>query len=240
MSVLTTAKNKRKMIPSVQSHNAQLPGLALVPSKERALEHGALDLYIHPTALVDTEEIGAGTRIWAFTHVSTDVVIGSDCNIGSHCYIESGVNVGNAVTIKNGNNLWSGVTICDGAFIGPQVVFTNDLHPRSPRLPQVSDRYQSSEWLVPTQVGEGASIGGGAVILAGVSLGRFCMIGAGSVVTKAVPAHALVMGVPARHSGWVCCCGTKLNFERAAGAVTSCSVCSRQFEWVDGALRIRS
>jgi acetyltransferase-like isoleucine patch superfamily enzyme len=196
--------------------------------------------YIHPQALVETEQIGSGSRIWAFTHVSEDAIIGSNCNIGSHCYLESGVRVGDNVTIKNGNYLWAGVTVCDGAFVGPQVVFTNDLHPRSPRLPHAAGRYSSLAWLSPTIVEEGASIGAGAVILAGVSLKRFCMVAAGAVVTKTVPAHALVMGLPASIAGWVCCCGEKLNFDHMNDTNAFCEHCSCDFEYVEGELRLQS
>lgn len=195
--------------------------------------------YIHPTALVETDRIGAGTRIWAFTHIGSGAVIGSNCNIGSHCYIESGVRIGDGVTIKNGNYLWDGVTICNGAFVGPQVVFTNDLRPRSPRLPEAADRYIDDSWLSPTMVGEGASVGGGAVIRAGVSLKRFCMVGAGAVVTRTVRAHALVMGVPARATGWVCRCGAKLTFEDEGHRSATCVQCSSEFEYVDGDLVAR-
>jgi acetyltransferase-like isoleucine patch superfamily enzyme len=149
--------------------------------------------------------------------------------------VEAGVRIGNSVTVKNGNFIWAGVTIRDGAFVGPQVVFTNDLHPRSPRLAQASPRYSSDEWLAPTLVEEGASIGGGAVILAGVTLNKFCMVAAGAVVTKSVQAHALVMGVPARAAGWVCSCGTRLKFEGDA-KISSCEQCFREFELVDGEL----
>lgn len=196
----------------------------------------ANNIYLHPAALVETERIGAGTRIWAFTHVSQGATIGANCNIGSHCYVEAGVSVGNSVTVKNGNFLWSGVTIRDGAFIGPQVVFTNDLYPRSPRLAQAAVRYSTEEWLVSTLVEEGASIGGGAVILAGVTLGRFCMIAAGSVVTKSTPAHALVRGAPARISGWVCSCGARLTWEPSDQTGSRCGQCFREFAYVGGEL----
>jgi len=191
--------------------------------------------YVHPAALVEAERVGEGTRIWAFTHIASGAVVGNNCNIGSHCYVEAGVRIGDSVTVKNGNFIWAGVAIRDGAFVGPQVVFTNDLHPRSPRLAQASPRYSSDEWLAPTLVEEGASIGGGAVILGGVTLGRFCMVAAGAVVTKSVPAHALVMGVPANLSGWVCSCGSRLKFhgEKKSG---SCEQCFREFELIDGEL----
>jgi UDP-2-acetamido-3-amino-2,3-dideoxy-glucuronate N-acetyltransferase len=202
----------------------------------RGTDREAGSAYVHPTALVEAERIGAGTRVWAFTHISSGVAIGDNCNIGSHCYVETGVSIGDSVTVKNGNFIWAGVTIRDGAFVGPQVVFTNDLHPRSPRLVQASPRYSSDEWLVPTLVEEGVSIGGGAVILAGVTLSRFCMIAAGAVVTKSVSAHALVMGVPASMAGWVCSCGTRLKFEGEKTSA-SCEQCFREFESIGGELR---
>jgi UDP-2-acetamido-3-amino-2,3-dideoxy-glucuronate N-acetyltransferase len=196
--------------------------------------------YVHPQALVETEQIGSGTRIWAFTHVSEGVAVGSNCNIGSHCYLESGVRVGNNVTIKNGNYLWAGVTLCDGVFVGPQVVFTNDLHPRSPRLPYAAGRYDTQSWLSPTVVEEGASIGAGAVILAGISLKRFSMVAAGSVVTKTVPDHALVMGLPARVVGWVCCCGEKLSVNQINEISIRCEHCNCEFKNLDGKLTLMS
>jgi UDP-2-acetamido-3-amino-2,3-dideoxy-glucuronate N-acetyltransferase len=206
----------------------------------KTMEQRMMRSYIHPAALVETEQIGSGTRIWAFTHVSKDAIVGCNCNIGSHCYLESGVRIGDRVTIKNANNLWLGVTICDGAFVGPQVVFTNDLRPRSPRLRQAARRYSSQEWLSPTVVEEGASIGAGAVILAGVSLKRFCMVAAGALVTKTVPAHALVMGFPARVAGWVCCCGEKLNIERAEYTTAYCEQCYSEFHYVNDELQLQT
>src|SRR6266545_2030661 len=153
--------------------------------------------FIHRTALVETEQIGENTRIWAYSHILSGVRIGQNCNIGDHCFIEGGVSIGNNATIKNGNMIWEGVTIEDGVFIGPHVFFTNDLYPRSPRLPQASYRYHDKEnWLRPTCVKQGASLGAAAVILAGVTIGRFSMVGAGAVVTRDVPDYALVRGNP--------------------------------------------
>src|SRR5688572_24453525 len=148
--------------------------------------------FVHSSAIVETTQIGEGTRIWAYTHVMPDVAIGVDCNIGDHCFIESGATIGNQVTIKNGNMVWEGVHLEDGVFVGPQVVFTNDLYPRSPRLPQVHNRYAGRGWLKPTVVKEGASVGAGAVILPGLIIGEFCLVGAGSTVTRSFPPHALV------------------------------------------------
>lgn len=227
------------MTPEIALSSANIEDFTAIPSEEE-IARQPVPAYIHPTALVETEEIGAGTRIWAFTHLSHRVVVGSNCNIGSHCYLESGVTVGNDATIKNGNFLWDGVTIGDGAFVGPQVVFTNDLHPRSPRLPQAANRYRNSQWLSRTIVEEGASIGGGAVIVAGVTLKRFCMVAAGAVVTKTVPAYSLVVGVPARVIGWVCSCGTKLECVAGHDKTTVCRECLREFRLVNGELRDES
>ncbi len=158
------------------------------------------------------------------------VIIGSDCNIGDHCFIESGAVIGNQVTIKNGNMIWEGVTLEDGVFVGPHVFFTNDLYPRSPRLLQAKIRYENKNWLKPTLVKIGATLGAGAVLLAGNTIGEFAMVAAGAVVTKDIPPYALVTGNPARIKGWVCQCGAKLNFTQKQA---TCSVCSMAYELVD-------
>ncbi|MCF7818260.1 MAG: N-acetyltransferase [Kiritimatiellales bacterium] len=161
-------------------------------------------IFIHPKALVETDAVGEGTRIWAFAHVMADVVIGEECNIGDHAFIESGVHIGDGVTIKNNALIWKGVHIADYAFIGPNVVFTNDLRPRSPRMPLMKEQaLAESDWLVETYIEEGASVGANATIVAGVKLGKYCMVGAGSVVTKDVEAFSLVVGNPARVVGRV-------------------------------------
>jgi acetyltransferase-like isoleucine patch superfamily enzyme len=184
------------------------------------------DTFVHPASIVETSRIGDGTRIWAYTHVMRDVSIGTNCNIGEHCFIEAGATVGNNVTIKNGNMIWEGVHLEDGVFVGPQVVFTNDLHPRSPRLPQARRRYADQRWLTTTFVKQGTSIGAGAVILAGVTIGEFCMVGAGATVTRSVPPYALVVGSPARVRGWVCQCGHPLVF---ANDEATCQECQMGF-----------
>ncbi len=159
---------------------------------------------IHPTALIETDQIGDDTKIWAFAHVMAGAVIGADCNIGDHAFIETGATVGDGVTIKNNALIWKGVQIGDYAFVGPNVVFTNDRRPRSPRMPLMKERGLSeSDWLVETVVEEGASVGANATILPGVRLGKYCMVGAGSVVTKDVPPFTLVAGNPARVVGKV-------------------------------------
>jgi UDP-2-acetamido-3-amino-2,3-dideoxy-glucuronate N-acetyltransferase len=189
---------------------------------------------IHPTALVETGEVGAGTSIWAFCHVMAGAVIGRDCNVGDHCYIEGGARVGDGVTIKNGCMLWEGVTIEDEAFVGPGVVFTNDLRPRSPRAAHARSRYAGDGWLARTVVREGASIGAGAVILPGLSIGRHALVAAGAVVTRGVPDHGLVTGNPARLAGWACRCGATLAVDDGRAG---CAACGAAYEIVADALR---
>lgn len=194
------------------------------------------DISIHRTALVETKEIGTGTRIWAFSHIMRGARVGKDCNIGDHCFIESGVVIGDNCTIKNGNMLWEGITLEEGVFVGPHVFFTNDLHPRSPRLPEARARYRVKEnWLQPTIIMHGASLGSGAIILAGVTVGAYAMIAAGSVVTKTVCDYGLVKGSPARFAGWVCQCGLTLRL-RANAAI--CEGCGRRFELLEERLRV--
>jgi acetyltransferase-like isoleucine patch superfamily enzyme len=181
-------------------------------------------VFVHPTAIVETQHIGQGTRIWAFAHVMKEVSIGTNCNIGDHCFVESGVTVGNNVTIKNRNTIWEGITLEDGVFVGPVVTFTNDLYPRSPRLPQAAKRYSDDGWLLPTLVRRGASLGAGAVILAGITIGEFAMIGAGAVVTRDVPPYALMVGNPAHIRGWVCQCGQPLEFRLGFATCGDCDL----------------
>lgn len=148
--------------------------------------------YIHASADVQSRSIGAGTRIWQYVVVLPKAKIGKEVNICSHCFIENDVVVGNRVTIKSGVSLWDGLRIADDVFIGPNVSFTNDRHPRS--------KVHPGQFL-ETYIEQGASIGAGAVILPGLRIGRGAMVAAGAVVTRSVPAHALVMGVPAKVCG---------------------------------------
>lgn len=129
--------------------------------------------------------------------------MGADCNVGEHVFIERGAIVGDGVTIKNGVALWEGVSVADHVFIGPNAVFTNDARPRSPRLPDVRTRHEQRLWFLPTFIEEGATVGANATVVCGVRLGRFCMVGAGAVVTKDVDPFTLVCGVPARPCGKV-------------------------------------
>jgi len=146
-------------------------------------------VFAHPQALLETDKVGPGTRVWAFAHVLQGAVIGRDCNICDHVFVENDVVVGDRVTVKCGVQLWDGLRIEDDVFLGPNVTFTNDPFPRSRRH---LDRYPE------TVVKQGASIGANATILPGLVIGPGAMIGAGSVVTRDVPAHAIVVGNPGR------------------------------------------
>lgn len=159
---------------------------------------------VHPLALCEADEIGAGTRVWAFAHVMAGARIGERCNIGDHVFVESGVCIGDGVTVKNHSLLFDGVTLEDDVFVGPNTVFTNDLRPRAPGV-------RDGTWeLLPTVVRRGASLGAQATVVCGVTIGSFALVAAGAVVTADVPAHALVAGNPARRRGWVCRCGRTL------------------------------
>lgn len=196
------------------------------------------DVFVHSTALVEAKEIGQGSRIWAYAHVMPEAHIGANCNIGDHCFVEAGAYVGDNSTVKNGNMIWEGVTLEEGVFVGPHAFFTNDLYPRSPRLPQVRGRYENKQnWLVPTLVRTGASLGAGAVIVAGVTIGEYAMVAAGAVVTRDVPSYALVKGNPARVGGWVCRCGRPLHF---SGGLAACSECEQGYRQEEGLVHINS
>ena len=184
----------------------------------------------HPTAIVESDSIGDGTSIWAYSHVLQGASVGRRCNIGDHCYIESGASIGDDVTIKNLTAIWEGVVIENGAFIGPGVNFTNDIYPRSPRMKQAENRYRGRGWLVKTVVGEGATLGAGSVIVAGLTIGAYAFVGAGAVVTHDVPSFALVVGNPARAQGWVCASGSRLEVVQDGTKCDSCGVEFRQTE----------
>mgnify|MGYP005814165561 CR=1 FL=1 len=147
------------------------------------------EVFLHPQALVEATKIGRGTRVWAFAHILPGATIGDDCNICDGVFVENDVVVGNRVTIKCGVQLWDGVRLEDDVFVGPNVTFTNDPMPRSK---QYLERYPE------TLVRKGASIGANATILPGVVIGQHAMVGAGAVVTRSVPPHAVVVGNPAR------------------------------------------
>jgi acetyltransferase-like isoleucine patch superfamily enzyme len=183
------------------------------------------EVFVHTHGLCESGEVGAGTRIWAFAHVMGGAVVGCDCSIGDHAFLETGARIGDRVTIKNQVMVWDGVEIGDDVFVGPGALFSNDRLPRSRRmaLPAVRERYRRGpHWLEATRVERGASIGAGCVILAGVTIGCYAMVAAGAVVTGDVPAHALAAGIPARLVGLVCRCGMRL---RRSGGNWGCPHC---------------
>jgi acetyltransferase-like isoleucine patch superfamily enzyme len=178
--------------------------------------------------LCESDRVGEGTRIWAFAHIMRGATIGRDCNICDGAFVEGGAVLGDRVTIKNQVMIWNGVTIGDDVFIGPGAIFTNDRNPRSARMPEVHDRYSNPDnWLRPIVVEQGASIGGGAIIVPGVTVGRYAMVGAGAVVTRDVLPHQLVLGNPARPAGWVCVCGGRIDFEN------HCTLCGNEHHPID-------
>lgn len=185
--------------------------------------------FFHETALIESKDIGDGTHVYAYSHIMDGGQVGRECRIGDHCFVEAGAIVGNYVTLKNGNMIWDGVTLEDGVFVGPAANFTNDLYPRSARLPEIADGNGAGPrpWLVRTLVKRGAAIGASSVIVAGVEIGEFAMVGAGAVVTKNVKPHSLVIGAPARHYQWVCCCGLPLNI---VDSESTCEFCKRTYK----------
>jgi UDP-2-acetamido-3-amino-2,3-dideoxy-glucuronate N-acetyltransferase len=186
--------------------------------------------YIHPMAEVSPDAyVGAGTRIWRQAHVREGAHIGETCNIGKGVYVDAHVRIGSRVKIQNHVSVFEGVTIEDGVFVGPHVCFTNDLFPRA--ITPSGDLKDADDWeITPTMVRYGASIGAGSVILCGVTIGTFALIGAGSMVTRDVPPHALVFGNPARQHGYVCRCARRLTnvHEHDGELVGWCQTCDRE------------
>ncbi|MDR1779297.1 MAG: N-acetyltransferase [Tannerella sp.] len=166
----------------------------------------------HPTAVIDEGcTIGEGTRIWHFTHLMGGCTVGRGCTIGQNVFIAKGVTLGNWVKVQNNVSVYEGVTCDDFVFLGPSCVFTNVINPRS--------AIERKHAFRPTHIGRGASVGANATVLCGVSIGEYAMIGAGAVVTKDVPPYALVVGNPARQTGWVSEYGCTLNFSATGVAV---------------------
>jgi acetyltransferase-like isoleucine patch superfamily enzyme len=181
---------------------------------------------IHPTAEVERgARIGANTRVWHYVHVRAGAVIGDDCNLGNGVYVDSGAVIGNHVKLQNRVSVYHGVTLEDGVFVGPHATFTNDRYPRSitPDGSPVSEEDWTPE---ETLVKYGASIGAGATVLPGITIGRWAMIGAGALVTRDVPDHGLVIGSPAQLIGYACSCGRPL--ERKDG-VWTCPACHQSY-----------
>jgi len=184
------------------------------------------DIFIHPTSLVETHHIGHGTQIWAFAQILKGATIGAQCNIGDHCFIESDVKIADNVIIKHGNKIWSGVMLNNGRFVGPSQLTATRQHLSVTHAVQSGATYNNRQWLVTTRIHEGASIRAGATVLAGTQIGKFSIVGAGAVVTKDVPAYALVMGNPAHVQGWVCQCGHPLSFD---SHLAHCAICNLHY-----------
>jgi UDP-2-acetamido-3-amino-2,3-dideoxy-glucuronate N-acetyltransferase len=159
---------------------------------------------IHPLADVLSTRIGINTRVWQYSVILKNAVIGSNCNINCHVFIENDVVIGDNVTVKSGVYLWDGLRIEDNVFIGPNVTFTNDKTPRSKKYPT---EFQQ------TIIRRNASIGAGSIVLGGIEIGEFAMTGAGSLITKNIPARALFVGSPARRAGWLNDDGTRMVSE---------------------------
>lgn len=162
-----------------------------------------MNYFKHPTSIVESNEIGEASKIWHFAHIREHAVIGKNCNIGKSVYIDSDVKIGDNVKIQNFVSVYKGVEIESDVFVGPSVVFTNDLYPRA--------FIWDNDKLVLTTVKKGSSIGANSTIICGVTIGEYAMVGAGSVVTKDVIPFSLVFGNPARFQGYVCYCGKKLS-----------------------------
>jgi UDP-2-acetamido-3-amino-2,3-dideoxy-glucuronate N-acetyltransferase len=187
------------------------------------------DIYIHPTAEVSQEaEIGTGTRIWHQAQIREGARLGSECIVGKGAYIDSDVSIGSRVKIQNYALVYRGATVEDGVFVGPHACLTNDKLPRA--ITAEGALKDASDWqLGRTFVCYGASIGAGAILLPGVTIGRFAMIGAGAVVTEDVPDFGLVAGQPAQLAGYVCRCGKRLA--TATDGAFWCSSCKERYDF---------
>ncbi len=181
--------------------------------------------FVHPSAFVDEPcDIGDGTKIWHFSHVMAKSHVGKDCNIGQNVLVSPDVTIGNNVKIQNNVSLYTGVHLEDDVFCGPSMVFTNVINPRS----HVNRKSEYQRTLVK----RGATLGANSTIVCGVTIGKYAFVGAGAVVTKDIPDHALVVGVPARQIGWMCACGVRLEVNEGLG---SCAACGSTFV-VDGGI----
>jgi UDP-2-acetamido-3-amino-2,3-dideoxy-glucuronate N-acetyltransferase len=207
--------------------------LEVLDACERSLHNGGSPVELngmqpvysaHASAAVDpTCVIGRDTKVWHFSHIMDGAKVGARCNIGQNVVISPGVKIGDNVKIQNNVSVYTGVELEDDVFCGPSMVFTNVINPRS----HINRKHEYRRTLVK----RGASIGANATVVCGVTLGEYCFVAAGAVVTRDVPAYALVMGVPALHVGWICYCGKRLP-RFAPGA--TCSDCGRHYSLENG------
>ena len=181
--------------------------------------HPAKSYFAHESAFIDDGvEIGAGTRIWHYSHVMTGAKIGRNCVLGQNVFVGHDVCIGEGVKIQNNVSVYEGVELEDYVFCGPSMVFTNVINPRS----GIERKHEFQKTLVK----QGATLGADCSVLCGITIGRYAFVGAGAVVTKDVPDYALVVGVPARITGWVCECGVKLKVNEKKG---ECPICTKQY-----------
>ena len=188
------------------------------------------NFFIHSTACVDEKvRIGAGTKIWHFSHILKNSRLGENCVVGQNACIGPDVIIGQGVKIQNNVSVYKGVTLEDGVFCGPSCVFTNVFTPRA--------FIERKDEFLPTLVKRGATIGANATILCGITIGQYALIGAGAVVNKDVPAYAVVVGVPAKQKGWACKCGVPLKKSKASTAL-KCQRCGSKYKTQKGKLLV--
>lgn len=180
-----------------------------------------MSVFVHETAIIDKDcQIGEGTKIWHFSHIMSGCIMGKNCNLGQNVVVSPGVVLGNNVKVQNNVSIYTGVICEDDVFLGPSMVFTNVINPRSAVIRK--DQYKK------TLVKKGASIGANATIVCGNEIGEYALIGAGSVVTKPVPAYALIVGNPGRQTGWVSEYGHRLEFD--ANGMAVCPETHQQYQ----------
>ncbi len=191
------------------------------------MPHDKKEYFVHESSYVDEPvQIGAGTKIWHFCHVMSGAVIGERCVLGQNVNVGGRARLGNNVKVQNNVSIYDCVILEDDVFCGPSMVFTNVVNPRS----HVSRKHEYKDTLVR----RGATIGANATVLCGITLGRYCFIGAGATVTRDVPDFALMVGTPARRIGWMCQCGVRLSEQEGGFA---CATCGDRYELRDGVLR---